>query len=1042
MGLLPTYEDTKLIAQDGNPAERLAIASHSETQPEILYYLADDPDSQVRQGIAANIQTPKQADHLLVWDDDTGVRCALALKICSLFPLEPEAEKDSMRHAVLEIVENLASDQTSRVRAVISEALKDVVEVPHDLILKLANDETQLVSLPVLEYSPVLTNNDLLLLARSSPVQGALIAISRRGTVNEQVADVISGSNNQDAITSLLANKGAQIREETLNNLVDEAIDVIAWHDPLVRRPELPAGPAQKIVSFVAQSLLDTLCARTDLMPATLAAVETAVARRLDGDNLDTPPTESEFGRVVCHSKQIAGRDEAVGAPLDDIADTDADDATVVVEGSFLKTSTSSPSPPVGTDVDEAVGAPLDDIADNDADDATVVVEGSFLKTSTSSPSPPVGTDVDNKTVITTSAHEKTLFQVSSTDAIPNVETSFAVSLESENTQELAATRGSLQTDIESKPLPTENQASLRNAISDGYVGVINKLLEAKLLSRQQVQVYISHAQDTGNTFFSELTKDRTGDDNLIIYRWVANEIDCELIEDSSVLEEMLAEPVEWLSPSIAERRNALIIRGDGNASIKYGTTDPFNITTRDWIERRTGKTAEIVAIPPTTFREAIARLRSAEKSDEEMDQGVIDITFSSDQEQEFQDELDIQEVPRMVEYFLHKAYIQKASDIHVEPTESGLLVRNRVDGMLHDECQLPPSIRRAVASRIKILANMDVAERRRPQDGRISVIINKAPIDIRASVYPTVHGEKIVMRLLDQTSLSPSPNDLGMIEKDLRKLIDKINSPLGLILLCGPTGSGKTTTLYSCLGSIDRRTKNVLTCEDPVEYRLEGVHQMQVNEKIGVTFAAGLRTILRQDPDVIMVGECRDEETANMAIQASLTGHVVFSTIHANDAVGVVTRLLDMNIDPFLVSSAITLSIAQRLIRTVCRNCATQSVNGDEILRRLREDGVSDEKLENLGIKIDRDLEYVSPTGCHICRDTGYSGRRPVFEIFEMTNECRRMIMSDDFDPGELKRAARRGGMSTLVEHALTLIEDGITTHAEIIRVLGENDL
>jgi type II secretory ATPase GspE/PulE/Tfp pilus assembly ATPase PilB-like protein len=623
-----------------------------------------------------------------------------------------------------------------------------------------------------------------------------------------------------------------------------------------------------------------------------------------------------------------------------------------------------------------------------------------------------------------------------------DVENGFAVPLESENIEELAATRGSLQADIDSKRLLTENQASLPNAVSDGYVGVINKLLEAKLLNRQQAQGYISHAHDTGNTFFSELTKDRTGDENLIIYRWIANEIDCELIEDSSILEEMLPEPFEWLPPSIAERRNVLIIQDDDNASIKYGTTDPFNITTRDWIERRTGKKAEIVAVPPTTFREVIARLRSAEKSEEEIDQGVIDITFSTEQEQEFQDELDIQEVPRMVEYFLHKAYTQKASDIHVEPTESGLLVRNRVDGMLHDECQLPPSVRRAVASRIKILASMDVAERRRPQDGRISVIINKAPIDIRASVYPTVHGEKIVMRLLDQTSLSPSPNDLGMIEKDLNKLIDKINSPLGLILLCGPTGSGKTTTLYSCLGSIDRRTKNVLTCEDPVEYRLEGVHQMQVNEKIGVTFAAGLRTILRQDPDVIMVGECRDEETANMAIQASLTGHVVFSTIHANDAVGVVTRLLDMNIDPFLVSSAITLAIAQRLIRTVCKNCATQSVDGDEILRRLREDGVSDEKLENLGIKIDRDLEYVSPTGCHICRDTGYSGRRPVFEIFEMTNECRRMIMSDDFDPGELKRAARRAGMSTLVEHALTLIEDGTTTHAEIIRVLGENDL
>jgi len=585
-------------------------------------------------------------------------------------------------------------------------------------------------------------------------------------------------------------------------------------------------------------------------------------------------------------------------------------------------------------------------------------------------------------------------------------------------------------------------ETSMPEDLTDGYEGLVSKLLEANLLNPEQAQQYTSRACDTGNTFFCELVHDLTGDANRDLYQWVASEVHCDLIDDATILEEMLPEPIEWLPPSVAERRNALILSDDGNGSIKYGTTDPFDITIRDWVERRTGMRAEIVAVPPAVFREVIARLRSFQESDEETEQAVIDITFSYDEEQDFQDELDIQEVPRMVEYFLHRAYVQKASDIHVEPTETGLLVRNRVDGMLHDECQLPPSVRRAVSSRIKILANMDVAERRRPQDGRISVIINKAPIDIRASVYPTVHGEKIVMRLLDQTALSPSPNELGMIEKDLNKLIDKINSPLGLILLCGPTGSGKTTTLYSCLGSIDRRTKNVLTCEDPVEYRLEGVHQMQVNEKIGVTFAAGLRTILRQDPDVIMVGECRDEETANMAIQASLTGHVVFSTIHANDAIGVVTRLLDMNIDPFLVSSAITLAIAQRLIRTVCKNCATQSVTGDVILSRLREDGVSDEKLENLGIEIDRDLEYVSPTGCHVCRDTGYSGRRPVFEIFEMTNECRRLVMSDDFDPGELKRVAQRNGMSTLVEHALTLIEDGITTHAEIIRVLGENDI
>lgn len=312
MTLSLTYEDTKRLARDGSTAERFAIASHSETQPEILYYLADDPDSQVRQCIAANVQTPNQADLLLARDDDTDVRCALASKIGRLFPQVPEADQDSLRHAVLDIVEVLASDQTSRVRAVISEALKDVAEVPHDLILQLANDEAQPVCLPVLEFSPVLTNNDLLSLVLSAPVQGALSAISRRATVDEQVADAIAESNNQDAITSLLANKSAQIREETLDKLIDEATGVVAWHDPLVQRPELPEGPAKKIASFVAQSLLEKLRARTDLAPKTLDAVEAAVASRLEDDNLDTPSTESEKWTAPLSRQQKAARQRAI----------------------------------------------------------------------------------------------------------------------------------------------------------------------------------------------------------------------------------------------------------------------------------------------------------------------------------------------------------------------------------------------------------------------------------------------------------------------------------------------------------------------------------------------------------------------------------------------------------------------------------------------------------------------------------------------------------------------------------------------------------
>ena len=392
-----------------------------------------------------------------------------------------------------------------------------------------------------------------------------------------------------------------------------------------------------------------------------------------------------------------------------------------------------------------------------------------------------------------------------------------------------------------------------------------------------------------------------------------------------------------------------------------------------------------------------------------------------------------------IVDYVLFRAHGQGASDIHVEPTEAVLLIRNRVDGMLHEEARLPKTLHAEVSSRIKILSGMDVAEKRRPQDGRISAQIKDSPIDVRVSTFPTVHGEKIVMRLLDKSSLMPSPELLGLRPRELQILIDKINAPFGLVMLCGPTGSGKTTTLYSCLSAIDKNVKNVLTVEDPVEYRLAGVHQMQVNHKIGLTFAEGLRNILRQDPDVIMVGECRDLETTSMAIQASLTGHIVFSTIHTNDSIGVVSRLLDMDIDPFLVASSLSLAIAQRLVRTICPDCEIR-IEGRRIIERLGAEGVSDEKIAILGIMIEPDLSYVIGGGCSRCRDTGYVGRQAVFEVFEMTRATKKVIVGDGFSVDELRVVAEEEGLTTLVANGLKLVEEGITTHQEVIRVLGDS--
>ena len=395
-------------------------------------------------------------------------------------------------------------------------------------------------------------------------------------------------------------------------------------------------------------------------------------------------------------------------------------------------------------------------------------------------------------------------------------------------------------------------------------------------------------------------------------------------------------------------------------------------------------------------------------------------------------------DVPLVVDYILQNCQGQGASDIHLEPTEEGMLVRARLDGILHEQSRMPLELHSAVVSRIKVMAGMDVAERRRPQDGRIRVMIRKSPLDVRVSTLPTVLGEKVVMRLLDDDAVRPSPEQLGMRDRNLRLILDKITAPHGLIMISGPTGSGKTTTLYTCLSAADRVHRNVITIEDPVEYRLKGVHQMQVNEKIGLNFASGLRTILRQDPDVIMVGECRDEETARMAVQAALTGHVVFSTIHANDCISVVTRLLDMKIDPFLVASALTLSMSQRLVRVSCKHCSVM-VEGREVLRLLRAEGVSQEKMQRLGLDIDERCPACIRPAVRQCRHTGYPGRQAVFEMLEINAEIRKLIISDNYEVDALRMLARESGMVPMIGHGLQLVEEGRTTYSELIRVFGD---
>ena len=565
---------------------------------------------------------------------------------------------------------------------------------------------------------------------------------------------------------------------------------------------------------------------------------------------------------------------------------------------------------------------------------------------------------------------------------------------------------------------------------------IISDLIQRHFLEPGQTVNLMRLAQARGETFFRTVARDRSLRFHNEIYVLIQQRFGWGLITDEAELASRVS-PTEWLPFAMAAELGLVVLRSEKAADpLWYGTIDPFDLVAHDWVQRCAGRRAERVLVHPDVFFPTMRRLK--DQRNQEAPGVGLSIDFSDDDEARVRDVTGHVDVPQMVNYFLHRAHMNGASDIHIEPTEEQMIVRNRVDGILHEEISMPKALHAEAVSRLKILSGMDVAEKRRPQDGRMAVTIRNNPIDIRVSSYPTVYGEKFVLRLLDKNALRPSVDTLGLMDRDLRLLKEKLNAPHGLIMISGPTGSGKTTTLYSCLGGLDKTSKNVLTVEDPVEYQLPGVHQMQVNSKIGLTFASGLRTILRQDPDVIMVGEIRDTETAAMAVQAALTGHLVFSTIHTNDAVGVISRLRDMGIEPFLISNALSLAIAQRLVRTICGHCRV-AVPGVEILQQLHNEGVTQKRLETLNINIIPDFDYTQGGGCDRCRGTGYSGRQAVFELFEVTDEARSLILSKELNAGDLKRLSREKGMTSLITHGLQLVEDEVTTFQEIVRVLGE---
>jgi type IV pilus assembly protein PilB len=473
------------------------------------------------------------------------------------------------------------------------------------------------------------------------------------------------------------------------------------------------------------------------------------------------------------------------------------------------------------------------------------------------------------------------------------------------------------------------------------------------------------------------------------------------------------------LVPKEMAMRNLMIpIKKDGD-KLYVAMADPMDFFAIDDLRLSTGFQIEAVL---ATKDDIIRSINKYYDIDEEFDE-LID---SGQKGEKPSDETAIMDedspIVRLVNQIISNAVMQKASDIHIDPQETKVVIRYRIDGLLRVERVLPKNMQSYLTARIKIMSNLDITESRIPQDGRIKINLDLRPVDLRVSTLPTVHGEKIVLRILDLGNALIDLDKIGFNQLNLSRFIKMIERPNGIVLITGPTGSGKSSTLYAALNRLNREEVNIITIEDPVEFQLEGISQIQVNPNIGLTFATGLRSILRQDPNIIMVGEIRDKETVEVAIRASLTGHLVLSTLHTNDALSSINRLIDMGMEPFLVATSLSGIVAQRLIRKVCRDCAEPH---DPTNREI-------EIFARRGLKIDR---IMRGKGCASCNMTGYKGRIAIHEVVTINEDMRRAIMTDD-SLAKLRQIAIKNKTIFLLDDGLLKVKQGLTTTEEVLRV------
>ncbi|HPP16737.1 MAG TPA: type II secretion system ATPase GspE, partial [Dictyoglomaceae bacterium] len=466
------------------------------------------------------------------------------------------------------------------------------------------------------------------------------------------------------------------------------------------------------------------------------------------------------------------------------------------------------------------------------------------------------------------------------------------------------------------------------------------------------------------------------------------------------------------------------------NGKVIVGIVDPSNILALDDLRMITRSDVSPVVVPRNEMVETINQIWGSEEVEKVLEEIIVQKEEEEAQYQEVSlEEISSEEGPiaKLVNSMLVDAVKKEASDIHLEPLERNVRIRFRIDGILHEVMYIQKRFQAALVSRIKIMSDMDISERRIPQDGRIKVNIRGEVYDLRVSTLPGIYGEKVVLRLLGRGTVALSLESLGFSERNYERYLKMLKTPYGIILVTGPTGSGKSTTLYASLNMINSPDINIVTVEDPVEYQLPGIHQVQVNPKAGLTFASALRSILRQDPDVVLVGEIRDEETARIAIQAALTGHLVLSTLHTNDAPSALTRLIDMGIEPFLISSSLLGAVAQRLVRTICPYCKAPYEPTIEEISALK---------ATLGEDIDvSNVTFYKGQGCSRCNNKGYKGRTAIHEIMLMNDEIRELILKKS-SREVIREAARKYGMVTLREDGMEKVLKGITTIEEVMRV------